>query len=531
MAEQLTPEDVDGDEPIKQRKNGLYPAVSDELAEAMKSGWADTELHDLAPIAAGRAHRPAPRRAVRALPRRATGDPGRQPQDPVQRHRVPLPRRRVGVRLPHRRPDRRTRVLVLEPAADGHKATALPAAPLRPGERRVLAGRPGRAVGRPPQQPRRGPSSCSASRAPTCASSPTALREATGPVRVVRGYDAAIEAALTDKVTAERDEELRDLPLRAAPGQGRVRDRRAAEGLRLHRPRLRGRREGPRQGRGHLASATSRAPSSCAPASRATTSATARICAAGPHATTLHWVRNDGPVRSGDLLLLDAGVETHHPLHRGRHPHAADRRHASPTLQRKIYDAVYEAQEAGIAAVQPGREVPRLPRRGPAGAGREAGGVGPASRDRWSGCWSWACSAAGRCTAPATCSASTSTTAPHARTEAYVDCTLEPGMVPHRRAGSVLPGRRPDGARRSTAASACASRTTSWSPPTATGTCRPGCRGAPTRSRPGCGRCAAEAVETPRGTGPEPDDRPARGGRGLGSRGGAPRRPHGAVHP
>ena len=35
------------------------------------------------------------------------------------------------------------------------------------------------------------------------------------------------------------------------------------------------------------------------------------ICAAGPHACTLHWVRNDGPVRSGDLLLLDAGVETH----------------------------------------------------------------------------------------------------------------------------------------------------------------------------------------------------------------------------
>src|SRR5690606_11192826 len=34
------------------------------------------------------------------------------------------------------------------------------------------------------------------------------------------------------------------------------------------------------------------------------------IAAAGPHACILHWVRNDGPVRPGDLLLLDAGVET-----------------------------------------------------------------------------------------------------------------------------------------------------------------------------------------------------------------------------
>jgi Xaa-Pro aminopeptidase len=47
-----TPEETE--EPIKQRKNGLYPGVSDELAENMKSGWADTELHGLEPIAAPR---------------------------------------------------------------------------------------------------------------------------------------------------------------------------------------------------------------------------------------------------------------------------------------------------------------------------------------------------------------------------------------------------------------------------------------------------------------------------------------------
>ncbi|CAM5355665.1 Xaa-Pro dipeptidase [Streptomyces tanashiensis] len=77
------------------------------------------------------------------------------------------------------------------------------------------------------------------------------------------------------------------------------------------------------------------------------------ICAAGPHATTLHWVRNDGDVRPGDLLLLDAGVET-------TELYTADITRTLPIngryteIQRKIYDAVYEAQEAGIAAVKPG---------------------------------------------------------------------------------------------------------------------------------------------------------------------------------
>src|SRR5665811_2285398 len=32
------------------------------------------------------------------------------------------------------------------------------------------------------------------------------------------------------------------------------------------------------------------------------------IAASGEHATTLHWIRNDGTVRAGDLLLLDAGA-------------------------------------------------------------------------------------------------------------------------------------------------------------------------------------------------------------------------------
>ena len=52
MSDALNPETPEElveteEEPIKQRKNGLYPGVSDELAENMKSGWADTELREL----------------------------------------------------------------------------------------------------------------------------------------------------------------------------------------------------------------------------------------------------------------------------------------------------------------------------------------------------------------------------------------------------------------------------------------------------------------------------------------------------
>jgi Xaa-Pro aminopeptidase len=77
------------------------------------------------------------------------------------------------------------------------------------------------------------------------------------------------------------------------------------------------------------------------------------IAASGPHATTLHWVRNTGTVRSGDLLLLDAGVE-------GHELYTADVTRTMPIngkfspAQRRIYDLVYEAQSAGIAAVRPG---------------------------------------------------------------------------------------------------------------------------------------------------------------------------------
>ncbi len=77
------------------------------------------------------------------------------------------------------------------------------------------------------------------------------------------------------------------------------------------------------------------------------------ICASGDHANTLHWIKNTGEVRDGDLLLLDAGVEVDSLF-------TADITRTLPVngtfseAQRAIYDAVFAAQEAGIAAIKPG---------------------------------------------------------------------------------------------------------------------------------------------------------------------------------
>jgi Xaa-Pro aminopeptidase len=79
------------------------------------------------------------------------------------------------------------------------------------------------------------------------------------------------------------------------------------------------------------------------------------IAAAGDHATTLHWIRNTGDLRDGDLLLLDAGVEVDSLF-------TADITRTLPAngrfsdAQREIYDAVHAAQEAGLAAVKPGNK-------------------------------------------------------------------------------------------------------------------------------------------------------------------------------
>ena len=77
------------------------------------------------------------------------------------------------------------------------------------------------------------------------------------------------------------------------------------------------------------------------------------IVASGPRATALHWIRNDGPVTPGDLLLIDAGVEN-------RYLYTADVTRTLPiggrftTAQREVYDLVARAQRASLALARPG---------------------------------------------------------------------------------------------------------------------------------------------------------------------------------
>lgn len=77
------------------------------------------------------------------------------------------------------------------------------------------------------------------------------------------------------------------------------------------------------------------------------------IVAAGAHSCVLHWTRNDGPVVSGDLILVDAGVELDSY-------YTADITRTLPingafsAVQREVYNAVLQAADAAYAVVRPG---------------------------------------------------------------------------------------------------------------------------------------------------------------------------------
>ncbi len=77
------------------------------------------------------------------------------------------------------------------------------------------------------------------------------------------------------------------------------------------------------------------------------------IAAAGNNATVLHWIRNTGAVRDGDLILVDAGVEADSL-------YTADITRTLPVsgtfteVQRRIYRAVLDAADAAFAVVRPG---------------------------------------------------------------------------------------------------------------------------------------------------------------------------------
>jgi Xaa-Pro aminopeptidase len=79
------------------------------------------------------------------------------------------------------------------------------------------------------------------------------------------------------------------------------------------------------------------------------------IVGAGAHATTLHWITNNGRTKPGELLLMDMGVEN-------RNLYTADVTRTIPVsgtfsnIQREVYDIVYASQQAGIDIIKPGVE-------------------------------------------------------------------------------------------------------------------------------------------------------------------------------
>ena len=76
------------------------------------------------------------------------------------------------------------------------------------------------------------------------------------------------------------------------------------------------------------------------------------IIGAGPNATVLHYINNDGELRDGELLLIDAGAE-----YKG---YASDITRTFPINgrytqgQREIYDLVLETQMSCVEMVRPG---------------------------------------------------------------------------------------------------------------------------------------------------------------------------------
>jgi Xaa-Pro aminopeptidase len=333
----------------KRRKNGLYAGISDELSALMRTGWADTERHDL--VLDEQAPYAARRRA--ALSARFPGE------------RLVIPSGNLKVRsnddtypfrpysgYVHMTGDQaRDGALVLEPRADGgHDAYCyqLPrdsrdtdefwlgyTAELWMGRRRSLA-ESERVLGLPCRDVRTAAADLAAG---------SGMR-----TRIVRGVDPALEAAVT--TDEARDDELEEAlsELRLVKDDWEIREMRKAVDSTV-------------RGFTDVVGELSRAVASSERWIEGTFFRRARlegnsvgygtICAAGDHATIMHWTSNDGPVRPGELLLLDAGVETH-TLYTADVTRTLPISGTFTQVQREVYEAVYEAQEAGMAAVKPG---------------------------------------------------------------------------------------------------------------------------------------------------------------------------------
>lgn len=86
------------------------------------------------------------------------------------------------------------------------------------------------------------------------------------------------------------------------------------------------------------------------------------IVGCGPNATTLHYIESQGPVKSGELLLMDVGAEYDH--------YTADITRTFPVngkfspVQAAVYQIVYDAQEAVAKASRPGATLSDVNRAG-----------------------------------------------------------------------------------------------------------------------------------------------------------------------
>ena len=359
VADEAEPEQ---DKPVTGRKNGLYAGISEELEENMRSGWADTERDGLEP--SGQSPYAAKRR--KAL---SAAFPGERLVIPSGT----LKQRSNDTEYPFRAAcdyvyltgdQTENSVLILEPRAEGGHTAAvylLPRSNREDGEF-WLSGYGELWVGRRNSLTEAAALLGLETRDSRQAAEQLAQAIAADPAvatRILGGHDASLDAVLAQaregadtERAAEQDEELRVF----LHGLRLVKDEWEIEQLRKACAAT-------AQGFRDVVAELSRAIATSERWIEGTFFRRARvdgndvgygsICAAGPHATTLHWVRNDGAVRPGELLLLDAGVETD-TLYTADVTRTLPIDGAFDELQRKVYQAVYDAQEAGIAAVQPG---------------------------------------------------------------------------------------------------------------------------------------------------------------------------------
>lgn len=316
--------------------------ITEELAAFMRTGWADTRQNDLAPLAV--APWAAKRRAVLAA--RFPGERLIVPSGELQaRSNDDDHRFRTHSAFAYLTGDTEPGdVLVIEPSGEA-VLYVRPRSPREEGEEFYRDRRFGEFwVGRRPDLVE-----ARALYQVECAHINTLKLD--GPARVLRGVDSRVDAGVTkndgdaefqsflSEMRLIKDEwEVGELQfavdattrgfedvVRALPeALKHVRGERYLEGVFGLRSRLEGNAVGYQS-----------------------------IVASGAHANVLHWIRNDGRLNGNELLLLDAGIETD-SLYTADITRTIPLSGTFSPVQRQIYELVYEAQSAGIAALRPG---------------------------------------------------------------------------------------------------------------------------------------------------------------------------------